>query len=110
MHCRFAVELRRDRLLHEVLAFDDPRQRSLDDLVATFIGWHVSEAKLVVQLLLSDVVRANMSNHLANYSLRLLLLAASGEQHRRWQSARDRSDTPPPARHWRYLQQSYSPK
>ena len=33
MHGRFAIELRRDRLLHEILSFDDTRQRRLDDLV-----------------------------------------------------------------------------
>src|ERR1700722_112625 len=110
MHRRFAIELRRNRLLHEILALDDTRQRRLDDLITALIGRHVGEPKLVVQFLLSHIIRADMSDHLADYGLLRLLLAASGEQHRRRQSARDRRDTPPAPRHWRYVQQSYSPE
>jgi len=110
MHGRLAIELRGERLLHQILAFDDSRQRRPDDLVGALIGGHVGEAKLVVQLLLGDVVRADMSDHLPDHGLRLLLLAASGEQHRHRQCARERGDAPPAPRHWRYVQQGYSPE
>ena len=107
MHGRLAIELRRERLLHQILAFDDARQRPLDDCVGALVSGHVGEAKLVVQLLLRDVVRADMSDDLPDHGLRLLLLAASGEQHRRRQRARERSDAPPAPRNWRYMQQGY---
>src|ERR1700683_3049404 len=110
MHGRFAIELRRDRLLHEVLAFDDARQRRLEDRVAALIARHVGEAKLVVQFLLRYIVRAHVSDDLADHGRLRLLLAASGEQHRHRQRARDCSDAPSAPRHWRYVQQNSSPE
>src|SRR5579871_1352855 len=110
MHGRFAIELRRERLLQEILAFDDARQRRLDDRVGALIGRHVGEAELVVQLLLSHIVRADASDHLADDGRLRLLPAASGERQRRRQNAGDRGDAPQAPRHWRYAQQSYSPK
>ena len=82
MHGRFAVEFRRERLLHQIFAFDDARQRRLDDRVGALVGGDVGKAKLVVQLLLSDVVRTDMSDDLPDHGLRLLLLAASGKKRR----------------------------
>src|SRR6202522_3433486 len=110
MHGRFTIELRRDRLLHEILAFDDARQRRLEDRVAALIGRHVGETKLVVQFLLRHIVRADVSDDLADHGLLRLLLAASGEQHRHRQRERDCSDAPSAPRQWRYVQQNSSPE
>ena len=73
---------------------------------ASLVDRHVGEAEFVVQFLLSHIVRADMSDHLADYGLLSLLLAASGEQHRRRQNARNRSDAPQAPRLWRYVQQA----
>ena len=89
MNGRFAVEFPRQRLLHQVFAFDYARQRRLDDRVGALVGGHAGKAKLVVQLLLSDVVRPDVSYHLPDHGLRLLLFAASGKKRRR--EARTRS-------------------
>src|ERR1700723_1667256 len=110
MHGRFAIQLRRDRLLHEILAFDDARQGRLDDWVAALVGRHVGEAEFVVQFLLSYIVRADVSNDLADHGRLRLLLAASGEQHCHRQRARDCSDAPSAPRHWRYVHQNSSPE
>ncbi len=85
-------------------------QRRLDDLVVALIGGHVGEAQLVVQLLLRHVVRPDMSDDLADDGRLRLLLAASGEQHRRRQRARDCGDAPPAPKRWRYVQQNSSPE
>src|ERR1700677_1609899 len=110
MHGRFTIELRRDRLLHEILAFDDARQRRLEDRVAALIGRHVGETKLVVQFLLRHIIRADVSDDLADHRRLRLLLAASSEQHRQRQRACDCSDAPSAPRHWRYVQQNSSPE
>src|ERR1700677_4433563 len=110
MHGRFAIELRRDRLLHEVLAFYDARQRRLEDRVAALIARQVGETKLVVQFLLRHIIRADVSDDLADHRRLRLLLAASSEQHRHRQRARDCSDAPSAPRHWRYVQQNSSPE
>ncbi len=82
MDGRFAVELGGDRLLDEIFAFDDPAQDRLDDVVGALVGRHVGQTQLVVQLLLRDVVRTDMRDHLSDDGGRLLLLAASGERDR----------------------------
>src|ERR1700721_199252 len=110
MNGRFAIELRRDRLLHQVLALDNARQRRLEDRVAALIGRHIGEAKLVVQLLLRHIIRPDVSDDLADDGRLRLLLAASSEQHRHRQRARDCSDAPSAPRHWRYVQQNSSPE
>ena len=57
MHGRFTVEFAGERLLHQVFAFDHPRQRRLDDRVGALVGGDAGKAKLIVKLLLRDVVR-----------------------------------------------------
>jgi hypothetical protein len=110
MHGWFAVQFPRKRLLHQIFSFDHARQRRLDDRIGALVGGDAGKAKLVVKLLLSDVVRADMGNDLPDHGLRLLLFAASGKNRRRRERTPDRGDAPAAVRDWRDLQQNCSPE
>ena len=110
MDGRFAIELRRERLLHQILALDDARQRSLEHLVAALVGRYVGETKLVVQLLLGRRHPARHERSLGRprpgppASCRIRRAALRPAKRMRSQRCATA------ARHCRYVQQSSSPE